>query len=180
MIRTIILLSLLVLSGCRDSAKEGKNIAFNIPEPRETIEAKDFGIPVYDFQGLEPLLRQEDGITYIVNFWATWCAPCVKEMPYFEQITSEYASDEVQVILVNLDMPRMWDSHLVPFVEERNLRSQVVVLDDPKQNEWIPKVNEGWSGAIPATLIYNKDRREFYEEAFTYDRLKQVLSDFKS
>jgi len=74
----------------------------------------------------------------------------------------------------------MWDSHLVPFVEERNLRSQVVVLDDPKQNDWIPKVNEGWSGAIPATLIYNKDKREFYEEAFTYDKLKQVLSNFKS
>jgi hypothetical protein len=77
-------------------------------------------------------------------------------------------------------MPKMWESHLVPFIEERNLKSQVVVLDDPKQNIWIPLVDEGWSGAIPATLIYNKDKRRFYEEPFTYEELKQALSNFKS
>ncbi len=180
MLRKIILLSLLVLSGCRESAKVGKAFAFNISEPRETIEAPQLSIPVYDFPGLEPMLHLRDETIYIVNFWATWCAPCVKEMPYFEQITSEYSQDEVQVILVNLDMPKMWESHLVPFVVERNLRSQVVVLDDPKQNNWIPKVDEGWSGAIPATLIYNKNKRMFYEETFTYDKLKQALSNFKS
>ena len=146
----------------------------------EIIEATELSIPVYDFEGLEPLLHLDDGATYIVNFWATWCAPCVKEMPYFEQISSEYGTDEVQVILVSLDMPKMWESHLVPFIEERNLKSQVVVLDDPKQNTWIPLVDESWSGAIPATLIYNKDKRRFYEEPFTYEKLKQVLSNFKS
>jgi len=180
MFQRILVLSLLVIGSCRETGKEEKSLVLNTLEPRETVKAAELRIPVYDFEGLEPLLHLDDGVTYIVNFWATWCAPCVKEMPYFEQISSEYGTDEVQVILVSLDMPKMWESHLVPFIEERNLKSQVVVLDDPKQNTWIPLVDENWSGAIPATLIYNKDKRRFYEEPFTYEELKQALYNFKS
>ena len=152
--------------------------ALNMPEPREMVEGEELRIPVYDFDGLMPLLTRDDDTIYLVNFWATWCAPCVKEMPYFEQVASEYEPEKVQVILVNLDMPAMWESKLLPFVKERNLKSQVVILDDPRQNNWIPRVDENWSGAIPATLIYRGDQRVFYEKPFTYDALREALSDF--
>lgn len=166
--------------GRLDKSSAAGSFAMSIPEPRETITGEELHLPVYDFNGLEPLLNRDDETIYVVNFWATWCAPCVKEMPYFEQIASEYEPEELQVILVNLDMPAMWETKLLPFVKERNLKSQVVILDDPDQNSWIPRVDADWSGAIPATLIYQGDRRIFYEKAFTYEGLREALSTFTS
>lgn len=134
--------------------------------------------PVFNFEEFEPLLHQEDGKTYIVNFWATWCKPCIEEMPYFEQVNAEQNDDEVEVILVSLDMPSMWKSHLEPFVEKKGLKSKVVILDDPKQNDWIPKIDADWDGGIPATVIYNKDQRKFYGHGFTYEELNTALNKF--
>jgi thiol-disulfide isomerase/thioredoxin len=133
---------------------------------------------VYDFERLEPLLHKDDGTTYVINFWATWCTPCLEELPYFEQVGAEQKDNNVKVILVSLDLPHMWKSRLEPYVEKKGIQSEVVILDDPKQNEWIPKVAEDWGGGIPATLIYNKDKRTFYERGFTYEELNQELGKF--
>lgn len=168
--------------GCGFSEKKDKEVTDidSSTERSEEILKKDeeLGIPVFDYAGLRPMLYQEDDKTYVINFWATWCAPCIKELPHFEKINAEYSKNTVEVILVSLDMPSLWQSHLVPFIKDKELKSQVVILDDPKQNDWIPKVDEAWSGAIPATIIYNKNKREFYEQSFTYDELKNALNNF--
>lgn len=146
------------------------------------VQAEEVGadvkFPIYDFDGLEPLLHKEDDKTYIVNFWATWCKPCIKEMPYFERVQEEQKTNNVEVILVSLDMPNMWKTQLEPFVQKKGIQSKVVILDDPKQNDWIPKVSEEWGGGIPATLIYNKDKRTFYQRGFTYEELNNELTKF--
>lgn len=134
-------------------------------------------VPVLDFDAFEHMLHFDDNKTYIINFWATWCRPCIKELPYFEQIGKEYKDKGVEVILVSLDFPDRLETAVIPFIERHNLKSQVVLLDDVNQNRWIPLVSEKWSGAIPATLIYNKNDRKFYEQAFTY---KQLLTELKS
>ena len=134
-------------------------------------------IEVYDFAGLESLLRTDDDRTYVVNFWATWCKPCIEELPYFEALQAEHG-DEVKVILVSLDFPDKLESQLKPFVEKRNIKAQVALLDDPYENEWIPKVDESWSGAIPATLIFNKSKRVFYEGSFTPESLNEEIIKF--
>ncbi len=99
-------------------------------------------------------------------------------MPHFERINSEYGEKNVEVVLVSLDMPNMWKSRLEPYVVKNKIQSQVVILDDPKQNDWIPKVSEKWGGGIPATLIYNEDKRTFYERGFTYEELNNELKTF--
>ena len=104
--------------------------------------------------------------------------PQIEELPYFEKVNSEFGQAGVKVILVSLDMPSMWKSRLEPFVEKKGLSSEVVILDDPKQNTWIPKVSDAWGGGIPATLIYNKDKRSFYERGFTYEELTKELNQF--
>lgn len=147
-------------------------------EDNEVGEQPQATIPVYDFDGLEHLLYFNDDKTYIVNFWATWCRPCIKELPYFEQIGEEYKDKGVEVILVSLDFPEKLETGVIPFVERHNLKSQVVLLDDVNQNRWIPLVSEEWSGAIPATLIYNKNERKFYEQTFTYEQLLTELNTF--
>jgi predicted phosphoadenosine phosphosulfate sulfurtransferase len=57
-----------------------------------------------------------------------------------------------------------------------NMQSQVVLLDDPKMNSWIPRVNEDWTGAIPATLIYNRDFRQFYEKEMKFEELEAIIT----
>jgi len=135
-------------------------------------------LEVYDYDGLEPLIHKKDDKVHVVNFWATWCGPCVKELPYFEAINDTYKNENVEVLLVSLDFPSKYDSALKPFIKKNNLKSKVVALNDTDQNRWIPAINEDWSGALPATIIYKGDKRQFYERSFTIEELETELKQF--
>ncbi|MEM7101890.1 MAG: TlpA family protein disulfide reductase [Bacteroidota bacterium] len=150
-----------VISGCTLSGQEVKEIA------------------VYSkFDDFEPLIQQDKANLYIINFWATWCKPCVKELPYFEEINEKYKEKGVEVILVSLDAENLLEKKLKPFIQERNLKSTVVVLDDTDFNSWIDKVSPKWTGAIPATLFYNKEKRQFMEQSFELDELNDIVETF--
>lgn len=144
-------------------------------EATNVFSDKGIEIPVYDFENFEHLLNVNDGKTRVINFWATWCKPCVAELPYFELINSRYPNKEVEVILVSLDLPNHVETKLIPFVKKQRIQSKIVLLDDPDANTWIPKVNENWSGSIPATIIYKGNTSNFYERSFTYDELEREL-----
>lgn len=161
-----------VLAGFISCKKEAKTEK----ETEDSLETSS--ITTLDYNGLKPLLQKEDDKTYIVNFWATWCAPCVKELPYFEEINESYADKNVEVVLVSLDFPDQVEKRLIPFLEKRQLQSKVVLLDDTNENFWINDIDSSWSGAIPATLIYNKSNRKFYEQSFDYTALENELKQF--
>ena len=169
----------LVVFGCKKAQeKVKKEDAFQNSPTQAGGDTSEIPFPIYDFNAFEELLKQEDDYTYIVNFWATWCKPCIEEMPHFERTYMEQRSNKVKLLLVSLDMPSMWQKRLVPFVKQKKLQGEVVILDDPKMNEWIPKVDEDWQGGIPATLIYNKEKRRFFERGFTYEELNTELGKF--
>ncbi|GAB4157797.1 MAG: hypothetical protein Tsb0033_10160 [Winogradskyella sp.] len=149
-----------------------------LSDKNKTENTTQIELQIYDYEGLKPLINKEDDKIHIVNFWATWCAPCVKELPYFEEINEEYQNKNVEVLLVSLDFPRNYDSKLKPFIKKHNLQSAVVAFDDVDQNKWIPAIDKDWSGAIPATIIYNKDKRQFYERSFTKEELETELKQF--
>ena len=132
----------------------------------------------YTYNELKTLLEKNDGKTYVINFWATWCAPCVKELPAFEKINKEYATKNVTVILVSLDFPKQVAKRLIPFINKKKLQSRVVLLNDINENFWIKAIDSTWSGAIPATIIYNGKDRKFYEQSFDYDQLERELQPF--
>ena len=134
-------------------------------------------VKTYNYSELKPFLEKKDDKIYVINFWATWCAPCVKELPHFESIQQAYKKD-VEVILVSLDFPAQYETKLKPFIETHQLKTKVIVLDDPDMNSWIPKVDLNWSGAIPVTLIYNSSKRSFYNRTFTYNELDSELKNF--
>lgn len=175
MIKKIILfISLLIFfNSCKkESTNSGTN---NTPK----IETKKISsVKTYNFKELEPLLEKKDDKIYIINFWATWCAPCVKELPYFEKINKDYASENVEVLLVSLDFPKQVEKKLIPFINKKKLQSEVVFLNDVNEDVWIKAIDENWSGAIPATIIYNKNKRKFYEQSFDYITLENELKTF--
>jgi thiol-disulfide isomerase/thioredoxin len=141
-------------------------------------EAND--LKVFDFEELQEYLPGDENQLVILNFWATWCKPCVKEMPYFQELSEKYASDEsVLVILVSLDMESQLESRLIPFMKKHKLHPDVVVLDDPDANRWIDRVDPSWSGAIPATLFYKGDRRKFFQQSFhSVKELETIIQTF--
>lgn len=127
------------------------------------------------FEDMVPLFQQENDTTYVVNFWATWCKPCVKELPVFEDAVTAYAGHPVKIILVSLDFPNQIESRLLPFMNKHNLQAEVVVLTDPDANAWIPQIADEWSGAIPATLVRHNGVTRFLEGEF--ENLEE-LQDF--
>ncbi len=173
-------LFLLVTAVCTVASSQVSQKGFPWLEqpPKSIISKGNLEIPVVSFEGLYPLLHQSDDKVWVVNFWATWCAPCIKELPYFESLAAEYADRGVEVVLVSLDFQSMWEKRLPDFVKKKGISSPVVVLDDPDQNAWIPKVDADWGGAIPATLIYSADRRQFYEQTFDKASLRQAIDSF--
>jgi len=169
MVRTVYLLCLaLCLLSCSKSKKEAEKV----------VETQVKTIKTVDFEGLTPYLTAKDDKTYVVNFWATWCAPCIKELPYFQELDSVYADDQLELTLISLDFPDQVDSKLIPFVEKHQIKEKVVLLDAPNENEWIPKIDSTWSGAIPATIIFNKEKRAFFEQSFTKEALFEEVEKF--
>jgi len=138
-------------------------------------------IPVYSkFDDFEHWLHFDNDTTYVINFWATWCKPCVEELPWFEQLHEQFLHEKVKVVLVSLDFKKDLEKKLLPFVQSRKLKSTVVALTDSGYQNWIDKVTPAWGGAIPVTLIYNARNRAFKDDQFSdYAALEAMLRNLK-
>ena len=144
--KSLLFISLLFIFSCNYSSKDS--------------------IEIVDFDGLYGKIDLSVDKTYVINFWATWCAPCVKELPYFEQVNKEFKDKNTEVILVSLDFPSQIETKLKPYLKKNKIKSRVILLDDSKMNTWVPKVSEQWDGGIPATLIVNASNYNFYPKPF--------------
>ncbi|MDB5233506.1 MAG: hypothetical protein JWR44_499 [Hymenobacter sp.] len=137
-------------------------------------------VAVIKFPELQKRLARPTDTTYVINFWATWCAPCVKELPNFEQVRTASANKKVKVLLVSLDYASQLEKKVKPFVKQRGLKSEVVLLNEPDPNEWIEKVDAKWSGALPFTLIVNNKtkQRVTFERELSQAELTSALRKF--
>lgn len=116
--------------------------------------------------------------TYIVNFWATWCAPCLKELPHFEKLGTDLQDKKVKILLVSADYPSKLNSAVRPLAKRLKLKNEVFLLNEKSQQVYIDRVDKSWSGALPATIFINrsKGKREFHEKEFTYAELLKTYN----
>ena len=133
-------------------------------------------IQVVNFDQLEPYLHKTNDTIYLVNFWATWCAPCVKELPSITAVEQKHANKKFKVLLVSLDFTKDLNTRLEPFVKSKNITSKVFLLNDPDQNRWIDNVDPAWTGEIPFTLIYGKGFRNSFPQTFTFEELDSIIN----
>lgn len=127
---------------------------------------------------LEKILKAPENRLYVVNFWASWCAPCVKELPAFEKVAKEYNIDKVKFIMVSLDFPSQIEKQLVPFLKKNMITLDVRIMTDIDYNAWIEKVDPSWQGNIPATLFFNNPRKTRYFHPGEIDEpgLKKIIN----
>ena len=129
------------------------------------------------FDDFEKAIIKNDDNVYVINFWATWCAPCVKELPYFEKLHQE--NKNVKVILVSIDSRKDFEKKLLPFIERKKITANVVMLSDIDYNTWLPKIDKDWSGSIPATLILYGKKKSFAEHEFeSLNELNNYVNSF--
>lgn len=168
------------LLGCGpDSGKSKEGVETDLKNYEAELLAADKTLTIVDFKDLDRhYLSLRNDTTYVVNFWATWCKPCVKELPYFEQIGENYKDKQLKVILVSLDFPEHIESKVLPFIAKEKISSKVVLLDDADANTWIPKVDPEWQGSIPATLIFNREKQKFFEKQLTLEDLQNTIGSF--
>jgi thiol-disulfide isomerase/thioredoxin len=139
-------------------------------------------VEVVTFDWFKQLRSSKNDTTYVVNFWATWCAPCIAELPEFERLHQQVAGKKIKVILVSLDFYKKLPITVIPYLEKKGYQAEVVLLNEPDYNSWIDKVDRKWGGSIPATLIFNNQENlyHFIEGQTTYDELMRIVSASKT
>jgi thiol-disulfide isomerase/thioredoxin len=138
------------------------------------LKAQD--VEVIRHQTLLEMLEEGEGLDIeIYNFWATWCKPCVKELPYFEEVNQRF--ENVVVMLMSFDDVENLESRVKSFIQNKNLKSKVYLIDETDYNAFIDKVDHRWSGAIPATIIIDRRNGErfFYEKEFEREELLDLI-----
>ena len=134
-------------------------------------------VEVIKVPDLQQLMEQESEEVQVINFCATWCAPCIKELPYFEKARESYA-DKIKVHLVSLDFADQLEK-VNRFASRKALKSNLYLLDNVDYNSWINKVDPSWTGAIPATLIINPKtgKRKFVESEMKEEELNAIIKE---
>ncbi len=126
---------------------------------------------------IEKLMQTSDSHILVLNFWATFCKPCVAEIPSFIKISEKYKSEKVKLILVSLDLPSYYPKKIAAFAKEHNFDTNIGWLQETNADYFCPKIDAGWSGSIPATLILNKKTgyRFFVEGEITEPQFEEAL-----
>lgn len=131
----------------------------------------------------EQLMKRATGsdTVYVMNFWATWCAPCIAELPAFESTTENYAGKKVKVLLVSMDFPEDYPTKIQAFANRKKIKSEVVWLKETDANLFIPKIDGRWTGALPATVIMNgkSGNKLFFEKQMSADELSDAIQKFQ-
>ena len=113
----------------------------------------------------------------VINFWATFCVSCVKEIPYFQSIIKEKYQGKIELLLVSLDLPSSYPAKISSFAKQRNFYSGIAWLNETNADIFCPKIDSAWSGVIPSSLFVNNNSnyRKFYEGDLSAEQFKQEL-----
>ena len=125
---------------------------------------------------LEKMIAESD-TPLIINFWATFCKPCMEEIPHFQKLGKKYEKDSVKLLLVSLDMKDAYPTKVNAFIRKKKIRIPTAWLDETNADYFCPRIDTSWSGVIPATLFINNrnNYRKFTEEPLSEERLEKEI-----
>lgn len=160
----------------------GSSCKSNSPQNQNLKSSEPPSIEVLKYETLFERLLHDNDTLILVNFWATWCQPCVKELPHFHEVVRELKLEgkPIRFIMVTIDKASDLQSTVVPFIQKNGYEFKHILLDDNgRMNEWIPKVHPDWQGDIPATAVYKGGTQVAFKSGMiSKENLSQLLRSF--
>jgi len=116
---------------------------------------------------------------YVVNFWATFCKPCIAEIPDFIKLVEKYKKQKVKLLLVSLDLPTYYPAKIADFVKKNNYKTNIAWLNETNADHFCPMIDAKWSGAIPSTIIVNNNTgyKKFVEDQISPEDFERYLKE---
>jgi thiol-disulfide isomerase/thioredoxin len=135
-------------------------------------------VPLIRLAELHNIMNSPTDEVKVINFWATWCGPCIKELPLFEKLTVDRKDVKVTLVSMDIDLDPNPDK-VNKFVARKKIKSTVVILNERNPNDWIDKIEKEWSGALPATLVINTKtgKRKFVEKEMREGDLEKIIEE---
>lgn len=134
-------------------------------------------IPKWKITDVEKYMNSGKDEVLVINFWATFCKPCVAEIPSFIAVTNQYKDQHVKLLLVSLDLPSFYPKKIADFAKKHEFNTNIVWLEETNADYFCPKIDQKWSGSIPATLIINPKTgyRKFFEEEIEKEKFEAAV-----
>lgn len=171
------LLSAVMLGGCVSRDPRGARFErVSSPGIQASLEPT---VQLLDEQALHALIHERHGKTLFLNFWATWCQPCVAEFPDLVKLSESLSGSNVEVVGVSVDYPDEIESKVIPFLRKHRIPFKMYVAQFRKQEDFINAVDPSWNGAVPATFIYGPRGTQRYSliGQGSYSRFKKEVEE---
>ncbi|AFM05166.1 Thioredoxin [Bernardetia litoralis DSM 6794] len=159
-------------------------ICFSFIKESNFLEGNTQIVTPIDKAQLLELTQKEDDSLYVINFWATWCAPCVRELPHFNAANKKY-TDKISMKLISMDFDNQLEERVIPFFSRKKFSDYTMdkyLITSIDYDSWMSKIDKDWSGSIPATLFYNKTKNIYhfhegdYKEEELYHTIDSLLA----
>jgi thiol-disulfide isomerase/thioredoxin len=126
---------------------------------------------------LMKIMEAQNDTALILNFWASWCKPCVAELPHFDELNVKFPDKPFKVLFVSLDFVKTADQRIPKLLKEKSIHSPVYLLNEPDYNSWIDKIDSAWGGSLPATLVLDTKKKKagFYEKELSKEELEIIV-----
>jgi thiol-disulfide isomerase/thioredoxin len=155
----------LAIAGCSDQKEKAE------------AQQQKIIIKTINENDLAEIIKNRGGKALFLNIWATWCVPCVEEFPAIVQLHKNYKNRGIEIIAVSVDLPEEAETKIIPFLTKQNAEFKVVVADEKSSEKIIEMLNPGWSGAIPASFIFDKNGNQlrFFSGAQSYEQMSSGI-----
>lgn len=178
-----------VFSSCNKEAKMTESNEYSYSDSAAAGKQKDININVVPFKQIELspdetskiLSKKNSDTLYITNFFATWCGPCMREIPHFKEKMEELKSQPVKFTFVGLDAKQDWGTKVKAFAEENNLSNHIVLVDGEKLSpDFFPANFKQWDGgSIPFTMMRKGDKTDETIGMMSKEMLNEKINAFK-
>ncbi len=133
-------------------------------------------VRIADYQDFEKLRNSQADTLYVFNFWATWCKPCVEELPAYQKIRDQYKSRNLKLILVSMDSYKE-EKRVSSFLKNHHYTSEPWLVKSSNMNGFINNISPDWSGALPLTVFSHPQKQIYFigEHTFEFKELSQKI-----
>jgi thiol-disulfide isomerase/thioredoxin len=133
-------------------------------------------IPKWKITELVQLMNQPDSVL-VINFWATFCAPCVEEIPDLIRLSRKYRNEKLKLYLISLDLADSYPAKIEKFVKKKGWKANIRWLQETNADYFCPFIDASWSGSLPATLILNRKTgvKQFFEKKLSAEEIENAI-----